>query len=376
MGGLDLRLQAIDLALRGLQVAGVLRAERGKGGFGGGQRGVVGVDGALGGLADVVRRAVHERLELRLSGREADFGGLVVFGPTAAPHTLQPRLLLGEAGLRRRDVFGAGSGLQSGQARLRLRQSGAGLEDLHPRVVLVEHDQRVAGFNLGTGVDQHLLDAAGGLRQHVDLLTGADLAAVRQLLLNVAALHAVGGDCDRGRRLRRDWRRGRCLATRRQKKGAEQGAAEDNSLSGSATEEMHGGCRTSHWNRLRLVVASVRSGVGTNIRQVIGLWPGQVDRRARDGGVALSISAYTAQIRERLGACERQCKRTGVEMAGWLMLLPVGGLGWWLLGFPPGWGWIVVPMIPAMPVSLGMLLVLATVVIGAYGGLVWVRNNF
>jgi hypothetical protein len=24
----------------------------------------------------------------------------------------------------------------------------------------------------------------------------------------------------------------------------------------------------------------------------------------------------------------------------WLMVLPVGGLGWWMLGFPPGWGWL------------------------------------
>jgi hypothetical protein len=62
-------------------------------------------------------------------------------------------------------------------------------------------------------------------------------------------------------------------------------------------------------------------------------------------------------------------------MNSWFMLLPVGGLVWWLLGFPPGWGWIVVPMIPSTPVSLGMLLVLATVVIGAYAGLVWVRNH-
>jgi hypothetical protein len=62
-------------------------------------------------------------------------------------------------------------------------------------------------------------------------------------------------------------------------------------------------------------------------------------------------------------------------MAGWLMLLPVGGAAWWLLGFPPGWGWIVVPMIPSMPVNLGMLVVLATVVIGLYGGLVWVRSS-
>jgi hypothetical protein len=60
----------------------------------------------------------------------------------------------------------------------------------------------------------------------------------------------------------------------------------------------------------------------------------------------------------------------------WLMLLPVAGVGWWLLGFPPGWGWIVAPMIPSMPVNFGMLVVLATVVIGAYGALAWWRNNF
>ena len=60
-------------------------------------------------------------------------------------------------------------------------------------------------------------------------------------------------------------------------------------------------------------------------------------------------------------------------MSPWLMVLPVGGLGWWMLGFPPGWGWLVLPMIPSMPVTFGMLLVLATVVIGAYAGLAWVR---
>jgi hypothetical protein len=58
----------------------------------------------------------------------------------------------------------------------------------------------------------------------------------------------------------------------------------------------------------------------------------------------------------------------------WLAL-PVADIGWWVLGFPPGWGWLVVPMIPSMPVSLGMLVTLATVVIGAYAGLAWLRNN-
>jgi hypothetical protein len=62
-------------------------------------------------------------------------------------------------------------------------------------------------------------------------------------------------------------------------------------------------------------------------------------------------------------------------MSPWLMLLPVGGVGWWMLGFPPGWGWFVAPMIPAMPMTFGMLVVLATVVFGAYSGLVWFCNN-
>ena len=41
-------------------------------------------------------------------------------------------------------------------------------------------------------------------------------------------------------------------------------------------------------------------------------------------------------------------------MSPWLMVLPVGGLGWWMLGFPPGWGWLVLPMIPSMPVSFSI----------------------
>jgi hypothetical protein len=59
----------------------------------------------------------------------------------------------------------------------------------------------------------------------------------------------------------------------------------------------------------------------------------------------------------------------------WLMLLPLGGLVWWLLGFPPGWGWLVLPMIPGMPVTVGMPVVLAAVVIGGYSALVWLRNT-
>jgi hypothetical protein len=59
----------------------------------------------------------------------------------------------------------------------------------------------------------------------------------------------------------------------------------------------------------------------------------------------------------------------------WLMLLPVAGIGWWALGFPPGWGWITVPIIPDMPVNAGELISMGLVVLGLYGGLVWLRNN-
>jgi hypothetical protein len=43
------------------------------------------------------------------------------------------------------------------------------------------------------------------------------------------------------------------------------------------------------------------------------------------------------------------------------MFLPVGGAVWWVLGFPP--------------VSVGMLVVLAAVVVGGYSALVWLRGN-
>lgn len=41
----------------------------------------------------------------------------------------------------------------------------------------------------------------------------------------------------------------------------------------------------------------------------------------------------------------------------------------------PGWGWLVLPTIPGMPVTVGMLVVLAAVVIGGYSALVWLRNT-
>jgi hypothetical protein len=48
----------------------------------------------------------------------------------------------------------------------------------------------------------------------------------------------------------------------------------------------------------------------------------------------------------------------------WPILLPIPVVGWWLLGFPPGWGWLVAPMLPAMPISVGGLIVVALVLVG------------
>ena len=43
----------------------------------------------------------------------------------------------------------------------------------------------------------------------------------------------------------------------------------------------------------------------------------------------------------------------------WLLILPVAGIGWWALGFPPGWGWIINPFVSNMPVNVGELVSLA-----------------
>ena len=48
----------------------------------------------------------------------------------------------------------------------------------------------------------------------------------------------------------------------------------------------------------------------------------------------------------------------------WPILLPIPAVGWWLLGFPPGWGWLVAPMAPPMPISVGMLVAFALVLVG------------
>jgi hypothetical protein len=50
---------------------------------------------------------------------------------------------------------------------------------------------------------------------------------------------------------------------------------------------------------------------------------------------------------------------------------------WWLLGFPFPFGsaWAVAPLFLVLPVTLASVVVLATVVIGLYGGLIWARQN-
>lgn len=59
----------------------------------------------------------------------------------------------------------------------------------------------------------------------------------------------------------------------------------------------------------------------------------------------------------------------------WLAVLPIAGIGWWMLGFPPGYGWLVLPVIPTMPVNLGELISVGLVVLGMWGLLAWLRNN-
>jgi hypothetical protein len=59
----------------------------------------------------------------------------------------------------------------------------------------------------------------------------------------------------------------------------------------------------------------------------------------------------------------------------WFMLLPMASIGWWLLGFPPGWGWLLFPIIPSMGLSVGVLIALGSVVVGLYAGLLWLRDN-
>jgi hypothetical protein len=57
------------------------------------------------------------------------------------------------------------------------------------------------------------------------------------------------------------------------------------------------------------------------------------------------------------------------------LLLPIAGIGWWTLGYPPGWDWFYFPIIPTMAVSWGPLITLGTVVVGLYAGPIWLRDN-
>jgi hypothetical protein len=95
-----------------------------------------------------------------LGGCETGLGSLHVFGAALCTHVLEPSLLLRQTGLRGCDILCARPGLQGGQTRLSLSQVGTRLKDLHRRVVLVEHGDRVTCFNLTVDVDQNPLDAA------------------------------------------------------------------------------------------------------------------------------------------------------------------------------------------------------------------------
>jgi hypothetical protein len=57
-------------------------------------------------------------------------------------------------------------------------------------------------------------------------------------------------------------------------------------------------------------------------------------------------------------------------------LVPVLGIGWWALGYPPGWDWLIFPLIPTMGVSLGVLVTFATVLLGLYAAVIWLRDNY
>ena len=46
-----------------------------------------------------------------------------------------------------------------------------------------------------------------------------------------------------------------------------------------------------------------------------------------------------------------------------------------MLGFPPGWGWLVVPPIPTVPVTYGEMISMGLMAVGLFAGLAWLRNN-
>ena len=122
---------------------------------------------------------------------------------TAVQHVLQVHLLLNERRFGRGDVVGSGAGLQRSQLGLGAGQTGARLQGADLGALLVEGGERVAGFDVTADVDQQRLDATGDFGQYADLLAGADVAAVRQGLLNGAARGGLGSDWRGGHRRRR-----------------------------------------------------------------------------------------------------------------------------------------------------------------------------
>ena len=57
-----------------------------------------------------------------------------------------------------------------------------------------------------------------------------------------------------------------------------------------------------------------------------------------------------------------------------LMLFGLGGIAWWMFGFP-GASWAVTPMMAGMPVTFGMLIVLGLTMVGLWAGFTWFREN-
>ncbi len=234
LGRGDTRAERVELALSRLEVGGIVSAERGVRRFSAGQRRLVRIDRALSGLLDVVSGPLFERrqpgigsvervlrllhglsatpmkhqVESSLLCLQPCLGELNVFEATAILHVLELDLLLDERGLGRGHVVGPGSDLERGELRLRAGEIGARLEGADLRAVLLEDGQRVAGLDCAADVHQHLVDSAGGLGQHADLLSGANIAAVGQSLLNVTSRGGLGAHGSR-RHGNRDWRRRR-----------------------------------------------------------------------------------------------------------------------------------------------------------------------
>jgi hypothetical protein len=44
--------------------------------------------------------------------------------------------------------------------------------------------------------------------------------------------------------------------------------------------------------------------------------------------------------------------------------------------YPPGWDWLIFPLTPTMGLSLGVLVTFATVLLGLYAAVIWLRDNY